>query len=222
MTSLIEPAAASGNLLRLMSDIPGSTVVTLDRKQIVYGCLDRASGVYLVERGHVKVVAPSREGRECLLGIYSTGDLVGELCLNGETRGETVTTMTKAVLRRFSRARLMSALDDASVREEFVRYLVHRLVEQQQMITHFVTADSEYRLAAVLLHVTRKMGRRSGPLLILDARITQEELSGMVGTTRSRVGLFLKHFIDSGMVLRSQDGVLAVHEQRLEAFMAMS
>jgi CRP/FNR family transcriptional regulator, cyclic AMP receptor protein len=205
-----------------MIDIPGSTVVTLDRRQTVYGCLDRDSGVYLVERGHVKVVAPSREGRECLLGIYSPGDLVGELCLNGETRGETVTTMTKAVLRRFSRARLMSALENASLREEFVRYLVHRLVEQQQVITHFVTADSEYRLAAVLLHVTRKMGRRSGPLLILDARITQEELSGMVGTTRSRIGLFLKHFIDAGMVLRSQDGVLAVHEQRLHAFMALS
>lgn len=90
------------------------------------------------------------------------------------------------------------------------------------MITDFVTADSEYRLAAILLNVTRKMGRRSGPLLILDARITQEELSGMVGTTRSRIGFFLKRFIDSGMVLRSREGVLAVHEQRLDDFMTQA
>ena len=55
---------------------------------------------------------------------------------------------------------------------------------------------------------------------MLDARITQEELARMVGTTRSRVGLFLKRFILGGLVFRGRDGGLAIHEERLERFMS--
>ena len=207
-------------LSSLVAQIPGSTVIRLRRKEVVYGCLGRDPSIYLVEYGHVKVLSTSRDGKDCLLDVYGPGDLVGEVCLHGGVAAQTAVTMTPTLLRRISRARFLAALEHCGLREELVCYLAHRLSEQQQLITDFVTADSEYRLAAVLLHLARKMGRPSGPFLVLDLRITQEELSGMVGTTRSRVGLFLNRFIDNGLVHRACHGGLVVNETRLDCFMA--
>ncbi len=206
----------------IASEESGSALLRLPGREVVYGAYgaDGDSSVYLVEKGYVKIVTPSRDGRECLLGIFTAGDIVGELCLSPSERCEMLTTMTPAVLWRMPKRRLMTLLAHAGVREEFMAYLAQRLLEQQQLITHFVTMDSERRLAAVLLHLARKMGWRDGPLLVINARITQEEFAAMVGTTRSRVGIFLSRFIELGAVSRRPRGALAVHEQRLEALCA--
>ncbi len=207
------------NLSRLIrSEALCASTMEVARREVVYSCLDGDRSIYLVERGQVKASAPSREGKECLLGIYSAGEVFGELCLVGGARMETVTAMTPAVLRRIAAAKVLSALSDAGLHEEFVRYLAGRLFEQQKLITDLVTADSEYRLAAILLHLGRKLGRRKAQLLLIESRITQEELSGMVGTTRSRVGLFLKRFRDAGLISRVQGCFLAINEPRLDDF----
>ncbi|GAA3273691.1 Crp/Fnr family transcriptional regulator [Dactylosporangium vinaceum] len=209
-----------GTLSRLIrAEALCASTIKVGRREVVYGCLDGDRSLYLVEQGQVKAVTPSREGKECLLGIYAAGDVFGELCLVGSDRMETVIAMTPTVLRRISAAKVLSALADAGLRGEFVRYLAQRLFEQQQLIIGLVTADSEYRLAAILLHLARKHGKREEHLLRIEERITQEELSGMVGTTRSRVGYFLKRFRNAGLVATRDDCFLLVDEPRLDDFM---
>jgi CRP/FNR family transcriptional regulator, cyclic AMP receptor protein len=201
----------------------GSVLMRVPSREVVYGCYgedDGDSSVYLVEKGYLKVVTPTREGKECLLGIFTAGDLVGELCFSRVDRCETLTTMTPAVLWRIPKPRLMAMLDNGGVREEFVRYLAQRLLEQQNLITHFVTVDSEHRFAAILLHLARKIGRQDGPLLTIHPRITQEEFAAMVGTTRSRIGVFLNRFVKCGAVHRGSRGVLMIDEARLETVFA--
>lgn len=196
-----------------------ASTLHFSRRDVIYSCLDVDRSIYLVERGQVKAVVPSRDGKDCLLGIYTVGDVFGESCMLDNERVETVTAMTDLVLRRISSSRVLSALADSGLREEFVKYLARRVFEQQQLITDLITADSEYRLAALLLHLSRKLGKRDGSLLRIKERITQEELSGMVGTTRSRVGYFLKRFRAAGLVSRSGDCFVVVHERRLDDYL---
>lgn len=196
------------------------TTVKVARREIVYGCLERDRSIYLIERGQVKAIVPSREGKECLLDIYSVGEVFGELCLVGESRTEMVSAMTPVVLHRIPAAQVVAAMEDAGLRDEMVRHMASRLFERQQLIAGLVTEDSEYRLAAVLLHLGQKLGRREEHLLRIQEKITQEELSAMVGTTRSRVGYFLKRFRDAGLVNRGRDCFMAIHEPRLQNFIA--
>lgn len=195
-----------------------SKPVTLPRRQPVYGALDDDRSIYLIERGQVKAVATSHAGKECLIGIYTAGEVFGELAIICPQRTEMVTTMTPVVLRRMHAARALTALSDAGCREEFIRRLAHRLFEQQRLIVDLVTTDSEHRLAAVLLYLGHKIGRREGQLLRIESRITQEELSSMVGTTRSRIGYFLKRFMAARMVMRTNNSCLTVHEPSMQRF----
>jgi CRP/FNR family cyclic AMP-dependent transcriptional regulator len=65
----------------------------------------------------------------------------------------------------------------------------------------------------------RKLGKRQQHGIRIDHRITQEELSGMVGTTRSRVGLFLKRFCDAGLVQRSSGSQLVIDDRSLSEYL---
>jgi CRP-like cAMP-binding protein len=57
--------------------------VKIARNANVYTCGDHDDMVYFIDRGQVKLLLLSSEGKECLLAIHSAGDLFGELCLSG-------------------------------------------------------------------------------------------------------------------------------------------
>jgi CRP/FNR family transcriptional regulator, cyclic AMP receptor protein len=218
-------AIRSLSLDRLLAVQRGrSRTIRLPRGEVVYDCYgfpDREPSVYFVEQGFVKVIATSSDGKECLLDIFTIGDIIGDFGLFGQIRSETVVTMTASRLRRMSTSLLMSSLDDEGFRGEFIRYLGSRIVQQQRLITDFVTTDSEYRLAATLLHLAQKIGQQEDSLSLINVRITHEELSAMVGTTRSRIGLFLRRFVERGAVLRRRGGLLAVHVDRMTDLMGV-
>jgi CRP-like cAMP-binding protein len=61
--------------------------------------------VYFIERGQVKLLLLSLEGKECLLAIHSAGDIFGELCLSGSgSRLETATAMEETNLKKYPAA----------------------------------------------------------------------------------------------------------------------
>jgi len=186
----------------------------------IYNCGDRGADFFLVESGQVKTVAYSRDGKECLLHIYGEGDILGELCLLPlQHRTETATAMCDTVLQRIPLARFRAALADVNLLEAFLAHLTLRLSTQQEMITNLVTMDSEQRLAAALLNLGHQLGKRQPQGICIEHRITQEDLSGMVGTTRSRVGLFLKRFRDAGLVQSTPDARLVIHERNLTEYL---
>ncbi|MDQ0758949.1 Crp/Fnr family transcriptional regulator [Streptomyces canus] len=194
---------------------------TVRRNAHVYNCGDTGADLYLVESGRVKTVTNSLGGKKCLLSIYSTGDVFGELALLTNTREETAAAMTPLVLRRIPVARFRAALAHDDLLEALLKLLTVRLAEQQQVITNLVTMDSERRLAATLLTLANKFGTRQPRGICIEERITQEELSGMVGTTRSRVGLFLKRFSEAGLIRRESGAYLVVDESNLMQYLSV-
>lgn len=196
--------------------------IHISRNGHVYNCGDNDPVVYLVESGQLKTVTYSPTGKQCLLSIYAAGDILGELCFVSETRIETATAMRISVLKRIPVTVFRKVLREHNLLEEFLIHLALRLTEQQQIITNLVTMDSERRLAATLLMLGRKLGKRHHRGIRIDQRITQEELSGMVGTTRSRVGLFLKRFCDAGLVQRGRGVPLIIDDRSLTKYLEMS
>jgi len=213
-----DPFAA--RLRALLRADPGlSTSLRLARGATAYHAGGNDRSVYLVESGLVKVVAVVESGRECLLSLHPAGDVFGELCLAQDERAETATAMQPTLLRKIPVDPLLAALRRAGALDEYVASLARRLAEQQQWITGLVLLNGELRLAARLLLLAARLGRPDGAHLRIEHRITQEELSRMVGTTRSRVGHFLGRFAALGLVSRGPGAVLRVEPRRLRAYL---
>jgi CRP-like cAMP-binding protein len=174
--------------------------------------------IYFIESGFVKVLMLSQSARQCLLDICAPGDMVGESCLLCTERVETVVAMTPCMLRAIPRTEFLEIVFKHKLVEGSLQYLAAKLLEQQQIVSHFVTADSEGRLAATLLRLARKLGRPHDGRLMIDEKITQEELAEIVGTTRSRVGYFLKRFRTAGLIEQPSQAALLINETRLDEY----
>ncbi len=195
--------------------------IKIARHANVYTCGDQNEMVYFIESGQIKLLMLSPEGKECLLAIYGPGDIFGELCLSQlGSRLETATAMKATILKQVPAVQFLARLGRDSLLESFVRYLASRIVDQWQVIANMVTVDSEQRLGKTLLQLARTLGKRSSQGLRIESKISQEELSEMVGTTRPRVSMFMERFRKYGLLETGGDYWLIVNEKKLTDYLA--
>ena len=194
--------------------------VTIPRHANVYSCGDQDEMVYVIESGQIKLSLLSPEGKECLLAIHGGGDVFGELCLAGLARHESATAMQETRLKRIPCSQFFARLSRDSLFEGFVRYLAVRVADQQQVIANLVTADSEQRLGQTLLQLARTMGKKDPRSIRIELKISHEELSEMVGTTRPRISFFMRRFRNLGLIETNSDRFLIIKEHNLTDYLA--
>jgi CRP-like cAMP-binding protein len=195
--------------------------VTIKRQTNVYTCGDQDEMVYFIASGQIKLLMLSSEGKECILAIHSGGDIFGELCLSGlGARLETATAMKETMLKKIPCGQFLARLGRDSLFEGFVRYLAVRIADQHQTIANLVTVDSEQRLGQTLLQLARTMGKKDPRSIRIELKISHEELSEMVGTTRPRISLFMQRFRNLGLIESNRDRFLVIKEKKLSDYLA--
>lgn len=198
----------------------GCRVIRYPKNRTIYSSGQRDATLYYIVSGRVKLLVPSADGRECLLAIRTAGEIFGELCLSGRTmRFETAVVMKEAILKQVLHGSFLMCLKNESLLESFVRYLAIRIAEQQEVITTLTTANSEQRLARTLIHLSGLLGQNRSCGTCIDQKISQGELARMVGTTRTRIGIFLKKFREHGLIHLNGDRCLMIDEARMREYL---
>lgn len=194
--------------------------VRVDGQQSIYATGDDDDSMYLIEAGQVKLSMSSAAGKDCLLAIYTAGDVFGESCFIAPRRIESASTMLPTVVRRVGRAEFFDTARDAGHVKLLLGHLATRLAERQTAVFDLVTMDAERRLAKVLLGIAEKLGAIDGPYLRLEQRISHEELSQIVGTTRPRITAFMQRFRKLGILEDSaQSRAIGVHRRKAKEFL---
>lgn len=206
--------------LSIRKEHPSFATLRVLKHGNVYLAGERAETVYFIEAGQIKLLMPSLEGKECLLGIHTAGDMFGELCLIGAgQRQEMATAMEDTTLKCIPSHIFFAHLSQHSLVEGFMRYLMARIADQQQTISHLITADGERRLGETLLRLAYKFGNPDPGSKRIEQKITHEELSQMIGTTRPRVTGFMLKFRRLGLITITAGHFIIVHEQKLTAYL---
>jgi CRP/FNR family transcriptional regulator, cyclic AMP receptor protein len=200
----------------LLKSSVGWRVERVAKRDRIYTSGERNDSIYYLESGQVKLLLQSYEGKECLVSIRTAGDLFGELCLTGHrVRLESAVAMRDSILKRTSAREFLANIRSSSLMESFVQYLTLRLSEHQEVIAAMATINSEQRLAKTLLHLGRMFGKEDSRGRMIAERISHEELSEMVGTTRPRVGILLKKFRQLGLVGVNAERCLFIEERKM-------
>ncbi len=209
------------DLQRLLSKtIQGCRVIKAAKRHHVYTSGQRDTMVNYVVSGKVKLLLAANDGKECLLAIRTAGDIFGELSLSGQTsRLETAVAMEAAILKQIPSDIFLGLMKQGSMLEGLIQYLAVGIAEQQEIILAMATKNSEHRLAKTLLHLARRLGAQDSPSVSIDSRISHTELSEMVGTTRPRIGFFLKKFRDLGLVSLNQERCLVIESDKLKEYL---
>ena len=205
----------------LLNELKNSSAIKIGKHDHVYTVGDERETVYFIEKGQIKLVMVSSEGKECMLAIHGAGDVFGELCLSGlGGRLETATAMEDTSLKEIPCGKFLDRLAKDSLLEGFIKYLAVRVADQQQVIANLVTVDSEQRLGKTLLQIAKKLGKKDPRSMRIEVKISHEELGAMVGTTRPRISVFMQRFRMLGLIEYNTEHHLIVKEQRLTAYLA--
>jgi len=192
----------------------GRKVVAVPKKQTIFTQGDAADAVFYMQEGEVRLSVVSKTGREATLGILREGDFFGEGSLAGQPlRMGSATAMTDCELLRIDKKAMVLALHrEHTFSDLFVAYLLDRNVRYEEDLVDQLFNSSEKRLARILLLLAR-FGKEGVPETVI-AKISQETLAEMIGTTRSRVSFFMNRFRKLGFVDYGGNG-LQVHSSLL-------
>lgn len=205
----------------LLQETLHSRAIRFAKHENIYTCGDQDELVYFIESGQIKLLMLSPDGKECLLAIHTAGDMFGELCLSGlGSRLETATAMEETNLKQIPSSKFFARLERDKLFEGFVQYLAVRIADQQQVIADLVTVDSEQRLGKTLLRLAHTMGKADPRSGRIEPKISHEELSEMVGTTRPRISVFMQRFRNLGLIETNEDNFLIIKEQKLSVYLA--
>jgi CRP/FNR family cyclic AMP-dependent transcriptional regulator len=197
-----------------LSKVNGGRAISEYRKdKVVFRQGDPSDAVFYIQSGKIKTTVVSEQGKEAVVALLGTGDFFGEGCLTGQPqRLATVSALTECVIVRISKTDITRVIhEEPAFAELFISHLLARNSRVEEDLVDQLFNSSEKRLARTLL-LLANFGKEGRPEPII-AKVSQETLAEMVGTTRSRVSFFMNKFRKLGLI--DYNGNIEVHSSLL-------
>jgi CRP/FNR family cyclic AMP-dependent transcriptional regulator len=189
------------------------TVLTYQRDQTVFSQGDPADSVFYIQKGNIKITVISEHGKEAIVALLGPDEFCGEGCLTAQPRRlATAKAMSECEVMRLEKPAMIRVLhEQPAFSEMFVSHLLERTLRVEADLVDQLFNSSEKRLARALL-LLANFGKDDRPEPVI-AKISQETLAEMIGTTRSRVNFFMNKFRKLGLI--DYNGHIEVHSSLL-------
>jgi CRP/FNR family cyclic AMP-dependent transcriptional regulator len=175
-------------------------IVEFRRKETVFAQGDAAKHVLYIQKGGVKLSVVNGAGKEAVVAVLGPGDFFGEGCLAGQPlrigSASAITPTTVLLIQKKEMMRVLHSEHEFS--DRFIAYVLARNIRVEADLVDQLFNSTEKRLARALLLLAR-YGKEDQPQKVLT-RVSQETLAETIGTTRSRVNLFMNKFKKLGFI----------------------
>jgi CRP/FNR family transcriptional regulator, cyclic AMP receptor protein len=211
MASRRRPSFDPKSFLAKVGD--GRRIGKYRKDETIFSQGDLADSVFYIQRGKVKVTVVSEQGKEAVVAILGANEFFGEGCLAGQVqRIATVATLADSVIMQLEKAAIVGVIHrEPAFSEMFIAHLLGRTIRVEADLVDQLFNSSEKRLARLLL-LLANFGKEGKPEPVI-AKISQETLAEMIGTTRSRVSFFMNKFRKLGFI--DYNGGIEVHSSLL-------
>ena len=189
----------------------GKTVVECGQDLPIFTQGQMADSVCFLLRGKVKLAVATQEGKEGIVATLGAGEFFGEGCLAGQPfRMATAISVGGCTIAKIEKPVMARALHEMpGLAELFATHLLTRSIRYEADLVDQLFNSSEKRLARILLLLSH-FGKDSRSEAVAPG-VSQEHLAQMVGTTRSRINLFMNKFRKLGFIDYSNDAGLTVN-----------
>jgi CRP/FNR family transcriptional regulator, cyclic AMP receptor protein len=170
------------------------------KTEIIFSQGSPANTVMYIQEGAVKITALSAVGKEAIIAILQPGDFFGEGCMAGQPvrvgNATAITASTVLVIEKNEMAHVLH--DQHELSDLFINFVLSRNIRIEEDLVDRLFNSTEKRLARALLLLAR-YGKQDQPERKLP-KVSQETLAEMIGTTRTRVNLFMNKFKKLGFI----------------------
>ena len=175
-----------------------ATIRTYPKNTVVINEGDEANALYVVISGQVKVFLSNEEGKEIIVNMQGACEHFGELALlDSTTRSASVMTTEKTKLAVVSKPDFQRMLaDHPGIALSLIRDLTHRVRVLSENVKSLALLDVYGRVAKTLLGMASD---RDGELIV-EKRLTQQDIANRVGASREMVARIMKDLTTGGYI----------------------
>jgi CRP-like cAMP-binding protein len=166
--------------------------------------------LFVIVSGKVKVVLYGETGREIILSILRGGDFFGEMSLlDRQPRSANVVAVEDSQLLGLDREAFQTHLQGhPSTAMAILAEMSRRLRHADEVIGNLALLDVYARVARTIRDLAQKQGEPVDGGLLIKERPTQQEIAGLIGTSRETVSRALNDFTRRGLLEMSGKQIL--------------
>jgi CRP/FNR family transcriptional regulator, cyclic AMP receptor protein len=178
----------------------GRTLTRYQKDEVVFAQGNPADAVFYIQKGKIKLVVTSKQGKQAVVAVLGAGQFFGDGCLIGQSlRLAMACAITESEVMRVEKSEMIRVLHaEPDFSEMFIAHLLTRNSRVEEDLVDQLFNSSEKRLARTLL-VLANFGKDDTPQP-LPTKISQETLADIIGTTRPRVSFFMNKFRKLGFI----------------------
>lgn len=175
-----------------------ATTLNFDKGEMIFHEGDKGNGIYMVEKGTIKVFKLSFEGKEQILHIYGPGHTFGEVpVFEGKNFPASAMAIEKSVIIFLPREKFVNLITSTpGLGMNLLADLSRRLREFTVQIENLSLKEVPARLSAYFLTLSREQNNQKKLML----PISKAQLSNLIGTTPETVSRVLKKMMDSDLI----------------------
>ncbi len=185
------------------------TVRSFPKNTVLVQEADHSDQLYVVLSGRLKVFLADSDGKEIIVDTLGPNQYFGEMALDGEPRSASVMTMEAsrlAVVQREDFKKFLGAHPEAAF--QFIVALIQRARNLTRTVGNLALLDVYGRVARLLLDNAVNDGGK----LIVEERMTQQEIARHVGSSREMVSRILSD-LRAGKYIETENNRIVIRQQ---------
>lgn len=161
------------------------TIQKFRKKQVIFNEGDKAQFLYILLKGKIKISKIAKDGREILLEIIDEKDFFGALAIIKDIPyPANAIALENCKTAKLSKATFLSLINKYPyIEAEILHHVTMRLKSGIESLKNIAIEDVSSRIAFQLLKLANKYGKNTPEGVLIDMRITKQQLAEMTGTT---------------------------------------
>ena len=174
---------------------------------------------YMIKNGRVKIIKFSNEGKELILEIISKGEIFGAIAvLKGFPYPASAVAMEDTEVVKISKPSLMKIVDRfPAIMYKLAMDIGERMRGSQEMLKNIALERVESRIASLLLKLASKMGQKTSEGIMIDMRLTKQDIADMVGTTVETSIRTMSKFKNKGLIKEKKGRIIVIDKETLSS-----
>ena len=188
---------------------------------------DPATHAYVLVAGRVKMVQIMPNGQQITLRIMTPGQTYGGIAMLNPQAGYPATAQAEenSTAMAWDSAQLRKlAEQDSSLSLNTMQLMHGYITELQERQKALVTQRVEQRIARILLKLAAQMGKKVDEGVLIDLKLTRQDVAEMSGTTLFTVSRTFNEWERSGLlslgrervVIRDPHGLVRISDDLVE------
>lgn len=187
------------------------------RNSTIYMPSDGSDGVFLLAEGRVRISSITPEGKQAILAFIEPGEIFGELALvepgQREEYAETVVDSTVVLLPGDELTQLMA--DSAELCLGVTKLMGLRRKRVERRLRSLLFRSNHDRLRSLLLDLVEQYGRTTVEGILLEIKLSHQDLASIIGATRETVTVLLGEMQLEGLLYVRRQQIVVRNLKRL-------